>query len=206
MPRLLPNYEQRIENESLRSISLVFRAESLFSDPTQKLSIHDLHRLYESIFLTFFCRWEAVLEEAAIRYICGYQPRNAMHSPWTTVNVASLSDAKTVLFGGHDYLLWSHPRRCKRNVSNYIPGSPLERSFDSNYAFLENVGFIRNGIAHRTDDAKSKVDTACRHFVGRTFRGSRCGVALRYRIDPTNNISLFQDLLSRMQLIARSFS
>jgi hypothetical protein len=144
-----------------------------------KLKVPQLEALYESAFLRIFTFWEVFLEDSTVRLMArsstiSYAPAAAAGKKL----YRSLSDSRTALYGGRDYLLWHDPIRSADRVAHYLVSSPVELELRSRQYWLMSLAQVRHRIAHASADADNKFRAAALDLTGATFR-SRPGRLLR---------------------------
>jgi hypothetical protein len=140
-----------------------------------------MHYVYEAAFLKTFAAWETLLEEATLRYMCGYSavlyPNPAF--PANITRATSLAQARQRLFGNYPFLLWHDPTRNANRVSGWVQGCPVEVVATTAQQWLEWVAAVRHRIAHRSDDARHKFDNATMGLAGVRIPGASAGRFLR---------------------------
>jgi hypothetical protein len=137
-----------------------------------------LAHLYEAVYLRIFSLWEVFLEETCVRYMLGYQ--SPTHSPRVLIGgIATISDAKSHLYGGRDYILWHNPTTVVSRVQTRLDASPIETVISSSTTILKDMAAVRHRIAHDSLDARSRFDSATMQLAGRRYPGGRPGRFLR---------------------------
>lgn len=138
--------------------------------------------VYEAAYLRVFVQWETLLEEATLRYMCGYvSPLYVPIFPAGQVRSTSLADAAIALFRGAPFVLWHDPQRNVARVAQKLDASPVETVSNTAQAWLESAANVRHRIAHGSADAKRKFDQATMNLAGRRFPGASPGRFLRSR-------------------------
>jgi hypothetical protein len=157
---------------------------------------------YESAFLRFFTEWEMFLEECTIRFMRGYTSGAyvPMYPQGTTVS-PSIAAARAKLLGNRRYLMWYDPVTNIRRVKKWLDHCPVEVICLSAQSWLEQIAAVRHRIAHRSDDARSKFDSACMALAGRRFVGSSAGRFLR-SFDPSSGHRRIEGIAQRMMNLA----
>lgn len=183
MPGLANDFRQRVKDALLLAeTGEVARAESSPGSQTRKNLHHTrIEYLYELAFLRVFVAWESFLEQAFLRYLCGYTSvaaGSAVVTPGMS-HSATLAQAEASMLGGRDYVLWHNPTRVVSRSQQFFQSSPIETVINSSSARLESMAAIRHRIAHSQDDARRKFDIAVMAVAGRRYRGARAGSFLR---------------------------
>src|SRR5207248_9115017 len=125
-------------------------------------------------------QWETLLEQAFLRYLCGYASiAGMMYAAVSGRFVASLQDAEAVLLGGRQYVLWHSPREIVARARHLLVDPPHEKVIASYSARLGDLAAVRHRIAHGQPNARQRFDVATANFVGRRYPGSRPGRFLR---------------------------
>jgi hypothetical protein len=146
----------------------------------RELRLSRLEALHEMAYLRVFVEWENFLEASFLRMQCGFE--SPLYKPVLAAGCTrprTLVDAQAALYGSQQYLLWHNPHRTVARAQKWFVGCPHEVVTLSNISRLEWFGAVRHGIAHRSDDAASKLDAATIGLVGRRYRGSSAGRFLR---------------------------
>ena len=157
---------------------------------------------YEAAFLRIFTQWESLLEEATLRYMCGYT--FAGYTPAFPAGVSKqpdLSTARVNLFGARDYLLWHNAKVNAKRVAGFVALCPVEAVMSSAIGWLDPVSAIRHRIAHDSLDSRRKFDLATTTLAGRRFPGSSVGRFLRGR-NPLVTARRVQQLSSNFKGLA----
>lgn len=182
MPGLEAAFRARVsEAMKLAEIGEVARAEATPGSRTERdLYPARLEYLYELAYLRIFVGWEAFLEQAFLRYLCGYASKvgSAVPSKGTSFR-PTLAKAEADLLAGKDYVLWHNSSAVVRRAQVFFSSSPIETVVRSNTARLDHFAAIRHRIAHAQADARKKFDTATMTLAGKRYRGSRAGAFLR---------------------------
>jgi len=185
MPRQMPALALSFRTQKDEALGLAEAAErirvSVASSPSlrQELTLNRIHLIYEMSFLRFFALWETFLEESFLRYLCGYVNSNGPQTLLTSGTSKNLHDAKALLFGNRQFLLWHNPKQVTDRCKSYFHRGLHDAVISSSHARLEWFSSIRHRIAHDQDDAKNKFDLACINLCGRRFSASRPGPLLR---------------------------
>jgi hypothetical protein len=175
------------------------------SDIRKQLKVPQLEALYEAVYLRIFCAWESFIEDVLVRFMSGYATKT--YKPTLAVNCPQhkrISSARSHLYGSKDYLLWYNPGRSADRVSKYVAASPLESVLRSQQSRLEIFAAIRHRIAHDSDDAKVKFDTAAMTLAGSRYEG-RPGKLLRApdMSDPLNQPKWIRKISTELIQTAR---
>jgi hypothetical protein len=135
---------------------------------------------YEAAFLRIFTQWESLLEEATLRYMCGYTYAGyAPTFPSTASKQPDLATARVSLFGSGAFLLWHNPSKNASRLAGWVTNCPVEVVMRSTTSWLETVSAVRHRIAHDSADSRQKFDAATIALAGRRFRGASVGRFLR---------------------------
>lgn len=154
MPELGSAYESAVDRAtSVAAAMEVVRRE--VSAARAELSSGRMEMAYEAAYLRIFAEWESLLEEATLRYMCGYySPFYTPSFPGNKRQAPSLAVAGQRLFGGQQFLLWHDPMRNVRRVQAWLVQSPIETVCVTAQQWLTWAGFVRHRIAHRSNDAR----------------------------------------------------
>lgn len=166
------------------------------------LSPTRLEYTYEAAFLRIFTQWEVLLEEAAIRYMCGYTL--VQFQPTFPAGVTKQKDiiqARGLLLGGRPFALWHKATKNADRVAKWVDLCPVETVMRSSATWLDSVSSIRHRIAHSSDDARQKFDSATLALAGRRFRGGSPGRFLR-GIDVATGGRRIDRLISQLKNLA----
>jgi hypothetical protein len=166
----------------LAQIGETAKAEALRTSQTFR-NLHPvrLEALYELAYLRIFVSWEVFIEEAFLRYLCGYHSSRGI-TPTLIQGVSfstSLATAEARILGNQAYVLWHNPQRVVARASTYFQISEIGTTVASYQADLENLAAVRHRISHGQDDARNKFDAATIALAAKRYRGSRPGAFLR---------------------------
>lgn len=182
MPGLEAEFRARVSQAiKLAQIGEIARAEARAGSQT-RAGLHPtrLEYLYEMAYLRIFVSWESFLEQAFLRYLCGYTSRVGVAAPVPGQAFQStLANAERAVLGGQQYVLWHNPARVIQRARQFFGSSPIETVVLSNSTRLEHLAAVRHRITHAQQDARSKFDTATMTIAGRRYRGGRPGAFLR---------------------------
>jgi hypothetical protein len=186
MPREMPRLDRRFGDEVNICVALARVGESIRdSSLPGSLARRELHAgrleaLYEFAYLRMFIQWESFLEQAFVRYLCGYRSRHGQATMLPgRVYCSDLGAANVTMLGGQHYILWHNPLRNINLCRTHFSASAHERMLRAAQARLENFAAVRHRIAHGQEDAKSKFDNATMTMAARRYPGSRAGRFLR---------------------------
>jgi hypothetical protein len=154
---------------------------------TSKLwTLARLESLYELAFLRSFAAWEACLEGAFFRSLCGYASRAGQETLVRGRYYRNIGDAEAAFYTPkRPYMLWHKPSavitRCTTHIRSRAPGCPgvQETILSSSSTYLDHLASIRHRIVHDQADAKRQFDIATTFFAGRIYPASRPGRFLR---------------------------
>lgn len=188
MPRQMPALQAAFHRQVAQAMKLaeigeVARVEAGAGSETRKqLHYRRVELLYELAFLRIFLAWEAFLEQAFLRYLCGYVSRHGSAIPQAGVSFSrTLAHAEVTVLAGKDYVLWHNPVRVADRCQRKFGRCPIETVVRSSTARLEALAAVRHRIVHAQADARLKFDTATMAIAGRRYEGSRPGAFLRDR-------------------------
>lgn len=182
MPDLGAELHRRTtEALALAEIGEIARVEAVRGSRT-KQSLHPvrLEALYEMAYLRVFVSWEAFLEQAFLRYLCGYVSAHGAAVPALgTTFLPTLAKAEQAVLSGNAYVLWHSPARVILRSKRFFHTSRVEAIVLSNSARLEALAAVRHRITHSQADARNKFDAATMALAGKRYPGSRPGSFLR---------------------------
>jgi hypothetical protein len=184
MPTLHMELQRRaFEALALAEVGEIARVEAAVGSRTRAgLYPVRLEALYEMAYLRVFVSWEAFLEQAFLRYLCGYASAHGMATPRPgSAFCSTLAQAEASVLNGNAYVLWHNPAKVIVRCRRFFSVSQLERVIASNTSRLEAFAAVRHRIAHAQSDAKAKFDLATMALHGRRYLGSRAGSFLRDR-------------------------
>ncbi len=128
-----------------------------------ELTVSDTEQVYAGLFLDAFTEFEALIEDVFLGILSG------THSSTTSkrrIKIIPVSLTREILFEGKQYLDWlpldkhTH-KRAKRFLDNGVPFSTLTAAEEKN---LERLHFLRNAVAHKSDNAKVKFEASIQHL------------------------------------------
>lgn len=142
--------------------------------------------VYEAAYLLAFSAWESFLEQAYLRFMCGYRNAHGIQSSTETwVKASSLTDAYTKLLARHpktyQYLLWHGPAFVINRSRLCFVNGAHEVVIASAQTDIEDFAAIRHHVAHRSEDTEKKFQNAALRLSGSTVLGGRAGRFLRAR-------------------------
>jgi hypothetical protein len=184
MPKQMQNLVRTFEYEAKQGVLLSEAGEQariLLGAHHAILHFSKLSYLYEMAFLRIFITWEMFLENAFVRYLCGFQSSTGR----VVITAAAGGYSRTIreatlkLLAGQDYVLWYNPQKVIQRSQRFFNGGPHEIVIASAISTLTHMANIRHRIAHSQEDARTKFDQATLHFNGQRYRGSRPGYFLR---------------------------
>jgi hypothetical protein len=182
MPDLAGEFRRRADDAlRLAEAGEVARLESARGSRTRQL-LHPtrVEALYELAFLRVFVGWEAFLEQAFLRFLCGYTSLRGISVIAAGVGTPrNLVQAEQAVLGANAYVLWHNPNHVVGRARRFFATSSLETTILSNTARLEAIASVRHRIAHPQSDARTKFDRATMALAGRRYSGSRPGSFLR---------------------------
>lgn len=184
MPRPMPPLSARFQQRVVEALSLSragdFAALSPIGSKVKKeWHIPRVELLYELAFLRMFNEWEVFLEQALLRYLCGYTSVAANVQPLSGVFFSNIALANRAMLGTRHYVLWHDPQVVTQRTKIFLKDCPIEVVIGSHSTRLSDLAAIRHRIAHAQDDARKKFDLATINITGRRYRGARPGRFLR---------------------------
>ena len=186
MPRQMPGlqaefHRQVAEAMKLAEIGEVAREEARAGSQTRRhLHYARIELLYELAFLRAFLAWEAFLEQAFHRYLCGYASKHGAAKPQAGQSFSpTLAHAEAAVLGGKDYVAWHNALKVANRSQGMFASCVIETVLRSNVARLEDCAAVRHRIAHSQTDARRKFDAATMAIAGRRYKGARAGRFLR---------------------------
>jgi hypothetical protein len=192
MPSLEAEFRERVSTAiRLAEIGEIAKAEAQVGSETRRhFHYTRLELLYEMAYLRIFVSWEAFLEQAFLRYLCGYKSKIGMATPATGQSFATtLASAEAAVLGGKAYRLWHNPNEVVKRASKFFGSSPIQSVVLSNTARLEQFAAVRHRITHSQTDARNKFDAATMTIAGKRYAGARAGSFLR-DVDPNTASNL----------------
>lgn len=211
MPRKLPRLDVTLGKQVTAALSLVSRLEvariSSNRDETNKISLMDVEFAYEIAYLRVFLAWEVFLEEALLRFMCGYKYANGQEPLRHGVNYfRRIADAEAYIRGSNRYVLWHNPDTVINRASEFFNNSNYEQVIASDQQRLKHLANIRHRIAHAQKDAAYKFNITTMAISGKRYRASRPGRFLRdwqYGSNPPRRWigAIFRDLEALAQQI-----
>jgi hypothetical protein len=182
MPALEAAFRQRVADAMrIAQIGEIARAEACAGSQTRRdLRAHQIELLYEMAFLRIFVAWEAFVEQAFLRYLCGYRSRigAAVLLPGVSYS-PTLADAERAVLHGRSYVLWYNPQQVVQRSQQVFTSCPIETVVLSNSAHLTSMAAVRHHIAHLKTDTRRQFDIATMAIAGKRYRGGRPGAFLR---------------------------
>lgn len=183
MPDLAGEFRRHADEAlKLAEAGEVARLESVRGSRTRQL-LHPVRveALYELAYLRVFVGWEAFLEQAFLRYMCGYTSTRAAPPTLVAGGVfhPNIAAAEGAVLGTNSYVLWHNPTRVVARSRRFFAACVVESIVLSNSARLEAFAAVRHRITHAQADAQLKFDQATMMLNGRRYRGSRPGAFLR---------------------------
>jgi hypothetical protein len=182
MPPLSASLQAGVsEALKLAEVGEVARFEAATGTDTRRdFTVARLEYVYELSFLRMFYLWEDFLEQAFLRYACGYQSTigvatlAAGRSPEPTLAAAQFAAA-----AGRRYALWHSPSGVIRRSQKFFSSCPIESVVQSNLAQLERLAAVRHRIVHAQADARVNFDAAAMAIAGRRYPAGKPGALLR---------------------------
>lgn len=163
--------------------------------------------VYEAAYLVVFSAWENLLEQALVRFLCGYScSRGSFVRPSGLPHFRSLATAHAALVGKKGFVLWHDPAQVIKRCNAWLVGAPHVAIVGSAIAELERYATIRNHIAHRSLDTRKKFDLVALALVGQRISAGRAGRMLRISVQiPPSNVrgSWFQRICNDLDGLAR---
>jgi len=136
--------------------------------------------IYEASYLLLFCAWENFLEQSLVRFLCGYRNTGGAYARvGGAAHFPSVAAAYAHLLGGKPYLLWHGAQETIDRSNLHLTGGPHAAVVGSALSDLRSFAAIRNHVAHRTENTRSKFDDASRALIGHVVKAGRAGRLLR---------------------------
>jgi hypothetical protein len=131
-------------------------------------------------YLRVFVGWEAFVEQAFLRYLCGYTSSSGTAAlvPGGTFE-RTIASAEAALLTGRPYVLWHNPTVVISHCRRFFTSSAIDIVVTSHTSRLESLAAIRHRITHAQSDARFKFDSASMALSGKRYRGARPGTFLR---------------------------
>ncbi len=182
MPPLATSFSRQIVlSQELADAGELARAEAPAHSLTRK-ALHPgrLEYLYELAFLKMFVSWEVFLEEAFLRYRCGYSSHAGRCTLATgQVFASTIADATRLTYGSAPFVLWHNPDKVIKRCRACFAVSPIDTVLSSHRARVDAFAAVRHRIAHGQADARLKFGSATMLLCGRRYPGARAGRFLR---------------------------
>lgn len=180
---LAADFSQRIlEAKDLAQVS---EAASTFTY-TRRLFI------YEASYLLAFSAWENFLEQAFLRFLCGYSNSvGALVSCGAHPRPQTLTAAHLLVLNGQNFKLWHGPNLVVNRSKLFFTLGPHETVLMSALADIESFAAIRHFVAHRNHDTSVKFQLAATALSGSPVFGGRAGRFLRNQTtDPVTGLNV----------------
>lgn len=182
----MPSLATAFRRQVLAALDLVDMSRRLRSDKNigqtvrSHLTLYRHNLLSELAYLRVFNQWEVCLEEAFLRYLCGYEFMGKAETCLPTIS-KNIHAARAAVYGKRPYLLWHNPSHVVTRANlHFAAGSRLALVIGSALSDVENFAAIRHRIAHDHNDAKQKFDAATMSLASRRFPGGRPGAFLNH--------------------------
>lgn len=163
----MPALARTFSDEMRAAVELAEAAEeartfmSGFADKQSLLYVGRIELLYELAFLRLFNAWEQFLEEAFIRYLCGYKAAHGQDRLLTGATYyPTLTAARNAVLGGRDFILWHDPQKVIQRSRRWFVGARHDLVIASTLGRLEYFAAIRHRIAHAQEHARQQFDAA----------------------------------------------
>lgn len=191
MPRTLAPICDSFSANAIKALELSSAAELVrISAPAgsqgrKQFNYNKLELIYELSYLRVFALWEAFLEEAFHRLLCGYTAGGSVVAMAPTQTRApTLNAAALRVLNGRPYVLWHNPTVVIDRSKKFFVSAPHESVTSSALALISSLADIRHHIAHATPDTQQKYHQATMSMAGARY-GNGAGRFLRTAIvDP----------------------
>ena len=166
-----------------------------------ELNVSDTEQVYAGLFLNVFTEFEALIENVFLGILSG---THASTTSKRRVKIIPTSLTREILFEGRPYLDWlpldkhTH-KRAKRFLDNGEPFSSLTTVEQKN---LERLHFLRNAVAHKSDNAKVKFETSIQHLSLLPQEKTPTGF-LRSKPQGSSGLNQYQIAVSELESVAR---
>lgn len=184
MPRVVPDLHVQLRHEVQRTQDLLVQFEYAKARQPEanapRITMRSIDLVYELAYLNAFKKWEDVLEQCFVRFLCGYE--NGSGAPVFVqgqTRASNLGAGLTKLLGTKDYLLRHNPNVVIQRSRAYFVNGSVEMVIGSKVADLENYANIRHRIAHGQEDSRRKFDRSTMTLCGRRYQRSSAGRFLR---------------------------
>lgn len=185
MPRrtsfLIDEFEQRLDEA---------RDLAALADGTSSFVYTRRLHIYEAAYLLAFSAWESFLEQAFLRFMCGYRNAAGAHTStgtWQRPRTIAVAYATLLAIGPkpHQFLLWHGPNFVIQRARSCFVNGAHEVVVSSAQHDLEDFAAVRHHVAHRNANTKHKFQQAALRLSGTQVLGGRAGRFLRAStVDP----------------------
>jgi hypothetical protein len=145
------------------------------------MHVRDAEEMVSHCLLKLALAWEAFVEEAFLKYMCGAPSAAARRPTLINAHQTSTAAAYTTLLGSNRYLSWSRLELDQRAKQHFAGGVPFSPTAAAAATTLDELVAVRNRIAHRSEYAKEKFRTVVRDQLSYFPRGMTPGRFLMIR-------------------------
>jgi hypothetical protein len=151
-------------------------ASKLFRRPGGNLiHVRDQEEIAGLTLLKLTLAWESFLEDTFLRYLCGAKSAAGVSPTLLLGKQPKLNAAFRALSGSNKFLGWQPDTTLKRANKFFDAGEPYETAVKGAKSVLEDMGSIRNRIAHRSDHSVIEFQAVVQVHFGFVPRGMTPG-------------------------------
>jgi hypothetical protein len=200
--RLLSTY-QAFEQRVNRVRQLALGTRRLRTEQGTPLHIRDQEETVSLCLLKLMLAWEAFLEEAFLKYMCGAASAAAHYPPLMAARERSTASAYVRILGRSRYLSWSRHELDQRARLHFVGGVPFSLPAAAAAAALDEMVAVRNRVAHRSQHATQEFRTVVRTQIGYFPKGMTPGRFLMMQSSGVMTLELYAvNLLATARLIS----
>jgi hypothetical protein len=129
----------------------------------------------ELAYLRVYLAWERFLEQAFLRYMCGAKDRRLTVKCY--IKAPSIEQAVALVIPeGRSYIEWGEANRLRERADRYFRnGEPFRTALTPALVLLDEMRFVRNQIAHSSDQAQRNFHAIVRRSLGHVPPGISAG-------------------------------
>jgi hypothetical protein len=176
------------------------KSEKLFS--AHYLTRRDIEQIYKGLFLEAFCFFEQFIENLFVGLVVSkYSHSSAKIVPGLVLRSSNI--ARDIIFGGKKYVDWlPYHWTEQRALAFFLNGIPFSKLKKADKDTLEQLCYIRNAIAHKSQHSKEVFEQKIISSLSLTPRDSNPAPYLRtvFRISPKQ--TRYEDCIFQMAQIA----
>jgi hypothetical protein len=133
------------------------RMEALYSK--EKIVLRDLYTVYESLFMRAVTSFEFFLQEQFLSILRGRAKYEKARGVIIRMSASSDDALMDILHQGRAYVTWMPYADTKKRALIYLKdGRPFSDIQGNDFNTLNNIGLIRNAIAHRSTHATREFE------------------------------------------------